>query len=60
MMQHRPNWKELRSMDYHIQILCRFQKNKQKVPPLQKDDFFVQDSDGGGTFQLLFWNQHNI
>jgi hypothetical protein len=33
MLQHRPNWMELRSMDSHIQILCRFQKCKRKVPP---------------------------
>ena len=33
MMQCQPNPTELRSMDSHIQILCRFQKRKQKVPP---------------------------
>ena len=33
MMQSRPNPTELRSMDSYIQILCGFQKNKQKVPP---------------------------
>ena len=33
MMQHRPNQMELRSMDSYIQILCRFQKCKQKVSP---------------------------
>ena len=33
MMQRRPNCTELRSMDSYIQILCRFQKSKQKVPP---------------------------
>ena len=33
MMQRRPNPTELRSMDSYIQILCRFQKSKQKVPP---------------------------
>ena len=34
MMQRQPNPTELRSMDSYIQILCRFQKSKQKVPPL--------------------------
>ena len=33
MMQRRPNCTELSSMDSYIQILCRFQKSKQKVPP---------------------------
>ena len=33
MLQRQPNRKELRSMDSYIQILCRFQKCKQKVPP---------------------------
>ena len=33
MLQLRPNWSELRSMDSYIQILCRFQKCKRKVPP---------------------------
>ena len=33
MMQRQPNPTELESMDSYIQILCRFQKSKQKVPP---------------------------
>ena len=33
MLQLRPSCTELRSMDSHTQILCRFQKCKQKVPP---------------------------
>ena len=33
MLQHRPNSTELRSMDSYTQILRRFQKKKQKVPP---------------------------
>ena len=33
MLQLRPNCTELRSMDSYIQILCRFQKCKRKVPP---------------------------
>ena len=33
MMQRRPNPTELRLMDSYIQILCRFQKSKRKVPP---------------------------
>ena len=33
MLQRRPNRTHLRSMDSCIQILCRFQKCKQKVPP---------------------------
>ena len=34
MLQCGPNRTELRSMDSFIQILCRFQKSNQKVPPL--------------------------
>jgi hypothetical protein len=34
MMQRRHNPTELRLMHSYIQILCRFQKSKQKVPPL--------------------------
>ena len=30
MMQRQPNCTELRLMDSYIQILCRFQKSKQK------------------------------
>ena len=33
MLQRRPNRSELRSMDSYIQIICRFQKCKRKVPP---------------------------
>ena len=33
MLQLRPNYTPLRSMDYYHQIFCRFQKCKQKVPP---------------------------
>ena len=33
MLQRRPNRKELRSIDSYIQILCQFQKSKQKGPP---------------------------
>ena len=33
MLQRQPNRTELRSMDSYIQILFRFQKCKQKVPP---------------------------
>ena len=33
MLQLRPNWSELRSMDYYHQIFCRFRKCKRKVPP---------------------------
>ena len=33
MMQRRPNPTELRSIDSYIQIVCRFQKSKQQVPP---------------------------
>ena len=33
MLQLRPNWTELRSMDYYHQIFCRFRKCKRKVPP---------------------------
>ena len=34
ILQRRPNRTELRLMDSFIQILCRFQKSKRKVPPL--------------------------
>ena len=34
MSQLRPNWSELRSMNYYHQIFCRFRKCKRKVPPL--------------------------
>ena len=57
-------------MDSYIQILCRFQKRNQKVPPPPKEDFshplgeegefLVIKSDGGGTFHLNFWNLHKI
>ena len=33
MLQRQPNCAELRSMDFFIQILCRFQKCKQKFSP---------------------------
>ena len=33
MLQLRPNWSELRSMDYYHQIFCRFRKCKQKLLP---------------------------
>ena len=33
MLQLRPNWSLLRSMDLYNQIFCRFQKCNQKVPP---------------------------
>ena len=33
MLQLRPNWSELRSMDCYHQIFCRFRKCKQKLPP---------------------------
>ena len=41
MLQHRQNGAELRSIDSYIQILCKFQKSKQKVPSLftQKSPF---------------------
>ena len=33
MLQLRPNWLELRSMDCYHQIFYRFRKCKQKLPP---------------------------
>ena len=33
MLQLRPNWSELRSMDCYHQIFYRFRKCKQKLPP---------------------------
>ena len=48
-------------MDSYTQILCRFQKCKQKVPtsslPYTKTK---QGSDSGEFFSLLFWNLHKI
>ena len=71
MLQRRPNCTELRLMDSYIQILCRFQKCKRKVPPpspLKKFCFWgpkekyekKNRGDGGGTFCLHFWNVHKI
>ena len=51
MLQRRPNQTELRSMDSYIQILCRFQKCKRKVPPqsllykVLKKAFFFKNFD---------------
>ena len=59
-------------MESYIQILCRFQKSKQKFPPPSplstqkspftppKEDFSLLRSDGGGSFCLHFWNLHKI
>ena len=69
MLQRQLNRTELRLMDSFIQILCRFQKCKRKVPPpdfflwspkvgFEKKNFF--EGDGGGTFHLHFWNLHKI
>ena len=33
MLQLRPNWSSLRTMDYYHQIFCRFRKCERKVPP---------------------------
>jgi hypothetical protein len=62
-LQRRPNPTELRSMISSIQILCRFQKSKQKVPPssplsTQKSSItphpWVLRGDGGGTLAYIF------
>ena len=64
MMQRRPNCTELRLMDSYIQILCRFQKSKLKIPPpsplsTQKSPFTPPKEDfshplgGKGCFSLL-------
>ena len=58
MMQRRPNQMELRSMDSCNQILCRFQKSKQKVPPpslpcIKKSPFTLQRM----IFSLKFFFQ---
>ena len=48
MIQCRTNWTELRSMDSYIQILCRFQKFRWKVPPpslLSYENFWNLDLD---------------
>ena len=42
MLQRQPNRMELRSMNSYIQILCRFQKCKRKVPPPPPLFFFLQ------------------
>ena len=69
MLQRRPKRTELRSMDSYIQILCRFQKCKQKVPPPsllsnEKSPFTPPKEDfshpWGGTFFLNFLNLHKI
>ena len=62
MLQHGPSRTELRLMDSYIQILCSFQKSKQKVPPPSQTcaKKLVQGSGGGGTFRLHFWNLHKI
>ena len=53
MLQHQPNRTELRSMDSYIQILCRFQKYKQKVHPpsplsTQESPFTLSPLKGSG------------
>ena len=54
-------------MGAYIQILCRFQKYKQNVPPaallkIEKSLFApakgIFFSSFGGTFHLHFWNLH--
>ena len=42
MMQRWPNPTELRSMDSCIKILCRFQKNKQKLMTLKSSEVVFQ------------------
>ena len=49
MMQRPPNPMEKRKVEFYIQILCRFQESKRKVPPpstlstkIQKNNFFQQ------------------
>ena len=44
MLQRRPNRTELRSIDSYIQILCRFQQSKQKVPPPSLPSLVFRDS----------------
>ena len=60
MLQRQPNRKELRSMDSYIQILCRFQKCKRKVPPpsplsndFEKSFFFSKK-----LLMIFFQNWH--
>ena len=68
MLQCWPNCTEIKSMDSYIQILCRFQKCKQKVPPPllignKKTHFFSKSllrGDGGETFCLHFRNLQKI
>ena len=61
MLQRRLNRTELRLMDSYIQILCRFQKCKRKVPPLlllsnEKSPFtfFIIEERRWRNFSLTF------
>ena len=54
LLHCQPNRMELRSVYSYIQILCRFQKCKQKVPPPS----LLSNTEG--TFCLHFWNLHKI
>ena len=58
MMQCRLNPRELRSMVSYIQILCRFQRSKQKVPPpslpcTKKSPFTPKDKENLGVEELF-------
>ena len=60
MLQQRPNRTELRSLDSYIQILSRFQKCKQKVPPPsllnnEKSPFTLQRK-----IFLILWGWRNF
>jgi hypothetical protein len=60
MMQSWPNQTELRLMDSYIQILCIFQKSKQKVPPpllltlYQKRMIFSHPKEWFSSYSVLF------
>ena len=54
MMQQQPNCMELRLKDSYIQILCGFQKSKQKVPPPSLHCKCLQEFTG--TLQGFFCN----
>jgi hypothetical protein len=65
MLKRRPNRTELRLMDSYIQVLCRLQKCKRKVPPLlllsnEKSPFTPQRIKKGDFSLLKYKNFFNF
>ena len=58
MLQLRPNWSELRSMDYYHQIFCRFRKCKRKVPPPSPLSNDFEKSWGFSKFLVMIFFQN--